>query len=64
MGKDEKGNAGASTSGGHIPRPYEVDLDNCVMDEARNSNTGPKDAGCITEKSQSSGGIPQPYSGY
>lgn len=62
MGKDEKGNAGTSTSGSHIPRPYEVDLDNCVG-EAR-SNTGPKDAGRITEKSQSSGGIPQPYSGY
>ena len=64
MGKDEKGNAGASTSGGHIPRPYEVDMDNRVMGEARNSNMGPQDAGRITEKSQSSGGIPQPYSGY
>ncbi len=64
MGKDEKGNAGASTSGDHIPRPYEVDLNNCVMNEARNSDAEPKDASCIAEKSQSSGGIPQPYSGY
>ena len=64
MGKDKKGNAGAGTSGNHIPRPYEVDLGDCVIDEARNSNTEPKDASCIAEESQSSGGIPQPYSGY
>ncbi len=64
MGKDEKGNTGAGTSGNHIPRPYEVDLDNCAINDTRNSNTEHKDASFIAEKSQSSGGIPQPYSGY
>lgn len=64
MGKDKKGTAGASTSGHHIPRPYEVNLDDRVTNEARNSNAESRDAGCIAEKSQSSGGIPQPYSGY
>ena len=64
MSKDEKGNARVGTSRSCIPRPYEVDLGDCVIDETRNSNTEPKDASCIAEKSQSTGGIPQPYSGY
>ena len=64
MSKDEKGNARVSTSGSCIPRPYEVDLGDCVVNEAGNSDKEPKDASCIAEKSQSSGGIPQPYSGY
>ena len=64
MSNDEKGNARVGTSGSHIPRPYEVDLSDCAIDEAGNSDTEPKGASCITEESQSSGGIPQPYSGY
>ena len=64
MGKDEKGNARVGASGSYIPRPYEVDLGDCVVHEAGNSDKEPKDASCIAEKSQSSGGIPQPYSGY
>ena len=64
MNKDEKGNARVGTSGSHIPRPYEVDLSDCAIGEAGNGDTKPKDASCITERSQSSGGIPQPYSGY
>ena len=64
MSKDEKGNARVGTSGSCIPRPYEVNLGDCAIDEAGNSDTGPKDAGRITEKTQSSGSIPQPYSGY